>query len=323
MLDIVGKRAWFFLISGLILLPGIIALIIPPALTPGIEFTSGTVLDINFTEAVSEEDIRAQLNDLDHTEALIQKTGSRSAFIRTDLLEEAVLDTDGTVLKKSERSLIEEALSENVSAIESTRIDSVSPIVARETVRNAIIVVFLAAVGILVYVTWAFRRVPNPFRYGVAAIIALVHDMLLILGIFSILGKVINMEVNSMFIVGLLTVLGYSVNDTIVVFDRIRENVARNIDRPLPGIVNTSIMETIGRSLNTSATTLFVLLALLLFGGPTIRGLLLVLTIGVVVGTYSSIGIASQFLVIWDRGEIRPFLSKFIPFVKRAPAGGG
>ena len=322
-LDIVGKRAWFFLISGLILLPGIIALIIPPALTPGIEFTSGTVLDINFTEAVSEEDIRAQLNDLDHTEALIQKTGSRSAFIRTDLLEEAVLDTDGTVLKKSERSLIEEALSENVSAIESTRIDSVSPIVARETVRNASIVVFLAAVGILVYVTWAFRRVPNPFRYGVAAIIALVHDMLLILGIFSILGKVINMEVNSMFIVGLLTVLGYSVNDTIVVFDRIRENVARNIDRPLPGIVNTSIMETIGRSLNTSATTLFVLLALLLFGGPTIRGLLLVLTIGVVVGTYSSIGIASQFLVIWDRGEIRPFLSKFIPFVKRAPAAGG
>ena len=322
-MDIVGKRAWFFLISGLLLLPGIIALIIPPALKPGIEFTSGTVLDITFIEEISEKDIRTQLNDLGHTEALIQKTGSRSAFIRTDLLKEAVLDGVGAVLEPSERSLIEEALTENVSAIEATRIDSVSPIVARETVRNAIIVVFLAAVGILFYVTWAFRRVPNPFRYGVAAIVALLHDILLILGIFSILGKVINVEVNSMFIVGLLTVLGYSVNDTIVVFDRIRENVARNIDRPLPGIVNTSIMETLGRSLNTSATTLFVLLALLLFGGPTIRGLLLVLSIGVVAGTYSSIGIASQFLVIWDRGELRPFFSKFIPFVKRAPAGGG
>ena len=319
-MDIVGKRGWFFLISALIILPGVISLIIPPALRPGIEFTSGTVLDITFVDPVSEEQIRTELNRLDHPEALIQKTGTRSAFIRTNLLEEAVLDSGGTVIQRSDQSLIEEALTENVSAIESTRIDSVSSIVARETVRNAVIVVLLAAVGILVYVTWAFRRVPNPFRYGVAAILALVHDMLLIIGIFSILGKVINMEVNSMFIVGLLTVLGYSVNDTIVVFDRIRENVARNIDRPLLGVVNASILETIGRSVNTSATTLFVLMALLLFGGPTIRGFLLVLTIGVIVGTYSSICIASQFLVMWERGEIRPFLGKFLPFLRRAPA---
>ena len=188
---------------------------------------------------------------------------------------------------------------------------------ARETIRNAIIAVIVASIGILAYVTWAFRAIPNPFRYGVAAIVALVHDMVLIIGIFSILGKAIDMEVNSMFIVGLLTVLGYSVNDTIVVFDRIRENVARNIDRPLPGVVNTSINETVGRSLNTSFTTLFVLLALLLFGGPTIRGF--------PDGTghrsggrhYSSVAIASQFLVIWEQGEIRRTLRALRPWGRR------
>ena len=157
----------------------------------------------------------------------------------------------------------------------------------------------------MMYVWYAFRRVPKAYRYGVCAILALVHDLLLILGIFSILGKTIGMEVNSMFIVGLLIVAGYSVNDTIVVFDRIRENVTRHPDRGLGPLVNLSIMETLGRSLNTSFTTLFVLIAMLLIGGPSIRGLLLVVAIGVVVGTYSSVFIASQFLVIWDRGEVR------------------
>ena len=307
-MDIVAKRSWFFLFSALIILPGIIALIIPPALKPGIEFTSGTVMNITFTEKIDVPDIRDELTRLGHSEALIQKTGERDVFIRTDVLEQEQLDrTDGPVTcgNCSEQAFIVTVLGQTVAAVEATEIDTVSPIVARETVRNAIIVVVLAAFGILVYVTWAFRRIPNPFRYGVAAIVALVHDLLLIIGIFSILGKVMNMEVNSMFIVGLLTVLGYSVNDTIVVFDRIRENVARNVDRPLPGLVNASIMESIGRSLNTSLTTLFVLLALLLFGGETIRGFLLVLAIGVVVGTYSSIGIASQFLVLWEQGQLR------------------
>ena len=191
-----------------------------------------------------------------------------------------------------------------------TRVEfaSVSPIVAAETVINAIYAVIAASVFILLYVWYAFRRVPKAYRYGVSAILALIHDVIFVLGVFSILGKVIDMEVNSMFIVGVLIVAGYSVNDTIVVFDRIRENVVRHPDRPLDAIVNLSIMDTIGRSLNTSFTTLFVLLAMLLIGGPSIRGLLLVVAIGVVVGTYSSIFIASQFIVIWERGEIRTLL---------------
>jgi preprotein translocase subunit SecF len=313
-LDIVGKRAWFFLVSAVVILPGLISLMIPPALKPGIDFTSGSALDVTFTRSVSETDIRNVLTRLGHSEAVIQKTGGRAVFIRTEVLEQDVVLEDGT--ETSEQAIIRDALHDEVAPIEFASFDSVSSLVARETVRNAIIVVALAAVGILIYVTWAFRRIPNPFRYGVAAVVALVHDMLLIIGIFSILGKVINIEVNSMFIVGLLTVLGYSVNDTIVVFDRIRENVARNVDRPMLGVVNTSIMESLARSFNTSFTTLFVLLALLLFGGPTIRPFLLVVAIGVVIGTYSSICIASQFLVMWEQGEIR----RALRFLRLAPS---
>ena len=312
MINIVGKRRWFFLISSLLILPGVISLIIPPALKPGIEFTSGTALNITFTEPLSkagitEDDIRQVLDDLGHTEALIQKTGQRSVFIRTNVLEEEERAQDGTLIRASEQTLIEERLGDR-APIESREVDTVSAIVARETVRIAIIAVVVASLFILIYITWAFRSIPNSFRYGVSAILAIVHDMLLIIGIFSILGKAINLEVNFMFVVGLLTVLGYSVNDTIVVFDRIRENVSRNVERPLAGLVNNSIMESMGRSLNTSFTTLFVLLALLLIGGPTIRGFLMVLAIGVVVGTYSSIFIASQFLVDWEQGELRKVL---------------
>ena len=143
-----------------------------------------------------------------------------------------------------------------------------------------------------------------------SALLALAHDLLIILGVFSILGRVINLEVNSMFIVGLLIVAGYSVNDTIVVFDRIRENVSRHPDRDLASTVNLSIMESMGRSLNTSITTLVVLLAMIFIGGTSIRELLLVLAIGAVAGTYSSIFIASQYLVMWDRGEIGRFFRR-------------
>ena len=306
-MDIVGNRRWYFLISALLLLPGIISLIVPPALRPGIDFTSGTAITIVADRPLSEADLRTVFTDLGHPEALIQKTGSTTAFVRTDVLGEGVVQPDGTPV--SELSLMEEELMERLG-IDVQEVDTVSSIVAAETVVYAIILVIIAAGGILVYVTWAFRSIPNSFRYGVAAIVALVHDLLLIVGIFSILGKVMGLEVNAMFIVGLLTVMGYSVNDTIVVFDRIRENVARNVDRPLAGVVNASIMESMGRSLNTSMTTTFVLLALLLFGGATLREFLVVLIIGVLIGTYSSIFIASQFLVAWDRGEIRKVLSK-------------
>ena len=316
MIDIVGKRGWYFLISALIILPGLISLIVPPGwaswesgLNPGIDFTSGSVLQVSFAADVTEQHVHERMVQLGHSEALIQKTGSNTFFIRTKLLKEPV----GDLL--SEREVVERDLEEFL-ALERDKVkfDSVSPIIAGETVINAFYAILAASVFILLYIWYAFRRVPKSYRYGVAAILALVHDVVIVIGIFSILGKVLDIEVNSMFIVGVLIVAGYSVNDTIVVFDRIRENTIRFPDRPLAALVNTSIMDTVGRSLNTSFTTLFVLLALLLMGGPSIRGLLLVVAIGAVAGTYSSIFIASQFIVIWDRGE----LGKLIGRGKRA-----
>ena len=272
-------------------------------LKAGIDFNSGSVLSVTFDSAVTEDQIQESMGELGHSEALIQRVGSRGFLIRTTLLEQAVGDAP------SEREIIERDL-EKFLALDRSRVEfaSVSPIVASETVKNAFFAVIAASVFIMLYVWYAFCRVPKAYRYGVSAILALIHDVVFVLGVFSILGKVLGTEVNSMFIVGVLIVAGYSVNDTIVVFDRIRENVVRHPDRPLDLIVNLSIMDTIGRSLNTSFTTLFVLLAMLLIGGPSIRGLLLVVAIGTVVGTYSSVFIASQFIVIWDHGEVRKLL---------------
>jgi len=163
--------------------------------------------------------------------------------------------------------------------------------------------------GIFFYVWWAFRKVPRPIRYGLAAIVALVHDTLIVVGIFAILGYFLDTEVNTMFLIAILTVIGYSVNDTIVVFDKIRENVLTYTNRPFPEVVNLSISETMSRSLNTSFTLLVTLLALLLFGGATIREFLYVLIIGVIVGTYSSIAIATQVLVSWDQKTIGKLIS--------------
>ena len=308
--NIVSKRKWFVVISAVLLIPGIISLLIPPSLNLGLEFSSGSALELRFEEGVNftESQARDVLNAQGHPEAIIQRTGANGLLIRTSTLQEAAGDIP------SEQSSIRQALTEAIGPIdpEGFSFESVSPVVARETVIRTIWASVAAAIGILIYVTWAFRNVPHPFRYGVAAILALVHDVLIVMGIFSILGKVVGMEIDVIFMVGLLTIAGYSVNDTIVVFDRIRENVGRSInqDRPLETVVNTSLLESLARSLNTSITTMLVICALLLIGGATIRPFLLVLASGVVIGTYSSIFVASQFLVMWERGELRRLLPR-------------
>lgn len=304
MLNIVGKRGWYFVFSALLIIPGLLSMIAPPGwasggsgLRPGIDFTSGSVLNIAFTEPVETAEVRAVLAEQGHPAALVQSVSDRAVLIRTRVLEEAF----GS--QASERQRIQDALESAIAPIAASGVDTVSPIVAEETVRNTFLALLVASAFILIYIWYAFRRVPRAYRYGIAAVVTLVHDTLIVLGVFSILGRAIGMEVNSMFIVGILTVAGYSVNDTIVVFDRIRENAIRVPDRALEETVNLSIIESVGRSVNTSFTTLLVLLAMLLIGGAAIRELLLVVAIGVVVGTYSSIFIAAQFLVIWERKE--------------------
>ena len=304
-MDFVGKRFWFFLISLLVITPGVIFLIIAPGLRPGIDFTGGSSMTLQFQESssVTQQEMREALSNHGYSESTVQNLGNNSFFVRTKQLDEEAKDSlvEGLTTSLAPGS---------VNVLQG--FDLVSPVVAQETVLNAFWAVLAAAVGIFFYVWWAFRNVPSPFRYGLAAIAALLHDATIVVGIFAILGEVLQMEVNTMFLIALLTVIGYSVNDTIVVFDKIRENVLIYANRPFPEIVNLSIAETLGRSINTSFTLLVTLLALILFGGATIREFLIVLLIGVVVGTYSSIAVASQILVTWEQKGIA------LPFGKKA-----
>ena len=376
-MDFAGKRKWFFLVSLLVILPGMVFLAPPiDGLKAGLDFTGGSSITLLFSEGVDQEDVRTVMGDLEHPDAIVQGLGDNTYFIRTkelsteeknvvvagvnEVLEPSFTsvgrtDADGRVTltlpsgsdgvtiraesgERTGRLLVDTddvtssgeldmslepgpnegevvlAVGDGapvanvlvtIGGVEVIAFDGVSPSVAEETVRNAFFAVLLAAVGIFLYVWWAFRNVPSPFRYSAAAIVALLHDTAIVVGIFAILGELLDVEVNLMFMIALLTVIGYSVNDTIVVFDRLRENVLNYPNRTLTDNVNVSISETISRSLNTSLTLLFTLLALLLLGGSTIREFLLVLLIGVVVGTYSSVGIASQMLVAWDQGDFR------------------
>ncbi len=304
MMDIVGKRFWFFLISVLVLVPGIVSLIIF-GLKPGVDFSSGTAMTLSLEKPMELGLLRQEFARLGYDKAMIQRTKEEAFFVR---LREISLE---------EREKLIDGLAENTGS-KVTVLDyySVSPIIGMETVRNAAIAVIIASIGILLYISWAFRRMPKPLRWGTCAIVALLHVVAVIMGIFSILGWVRGVEVDALFITGVLAVVGYSVNNIVVVFDRIRENISKGISRNFEVTVNSSILETLSRSLNTSLTTLLVIVALYLFGGVTIRYFVLVLLIGVVAGTYSSLCNAGQLLVVWEKGEWGRFVS-WLPFTRR------
>lgn len=313
MLNLVSKRHWFYLISVLALIPGAISLMIPPRLQPGIEFTAGTTFSFRAAEATTAEDVRGVMSELGFDEAIVQRTGENQFLIRTEEIEGASQTPPVGPALPSEREEIELRLQEAVGGFldpegnpttQFTEFSSVSAAVSRDIARNSAIAVGLASLAILLYISYAFRNVPNSVRYGSSAIIAMLHDVILVIGVFSILGKVFGTEINTFFITGLLTVVGFSVHDSIVVFDRIRENVARGNIRSFPDAVNHSLLQTMGRSFNTSLTLIFAILALILLGGETMRDFLLVLLIGVSTGTYSSVFIASMFLVSWQQGDI-------------------
>jgi preprotein translocase subunit SecF len=311
--NFVGKRHWFIISSLLVIAIGLISLFMPNGLNPGLEFTGGSSMTLEFDRQVAQDELRISLAELEHPDAVIQRVGEDSYFVRTVTLSET---SSG---ETSEREKILQGLQDKLDVnVRNVDYFSISPSIATETVRNAIIIVGTSAIAILFYITWAFRRIPSPFRYGFAAILALIHDVLIVVGLFSILGRFFGLEVNAMFIAGILTIIGYSVHDTIVVFDRIRETLGRNVIRDLDVAINVSIEDTLARSLNTSLTMLFTILALMLFGGSTIVDFLVVLLIGIVVGTYSSICIASQILLVWENEEMGKIFRKFpIPFVSR------
>ncbi len=298
MFDITGKRFKFFLISGLIILAGIVSLL-TFGLKSGIEFSSGSILTVTFEGEVSNAQVKQEITSLGYANVIVQSTGKGEFLVRTH------------ELSGEEKTSIEDALTRKFGVLSETEFYSVSPIVAAETAQNAVIAVVVATIGILLYVTWAFRRMPKPFHYGTCAIIALVHDALVALGVFSILGGILNWQVNLMFITGILAVIGYSVNNTVVIFDRIRENLKMGASADFETVVNNSLVETLGRSINTSLTTLIVVLALLLFVGASIQNFVVVLIIGIIAGTFSSVCIAPTLLVVWDKGEWGRFIRWF------------
>jgi preprotein translocase subunit SecF len=316
MIDFVGKRPLFYLISLMFVLPGIVSLALPNGLRRGIEFTSGTSFAVAFQNPVTQDELRQALVELGHPEARIQQTTVGRLLVRTDLIEGSGDAPAFGPAAPSEREDLESALQDRFGPLVDSdgnptgrflEFSSVSPSVSSDITRNAAFAVVAAAVAILLYVTLSFISVPSPFRYGAAAIIALGHDVVIVLGITSILGRIFNFEVDTLFITAMLTIVGFSVHDTIVVFDRIRENIRRaesaGFRPPLSAAVNASLNQTLARSLNTSLTAILVLVALILLGGETIRDFVTIMALGIIVGTYSSVFIASQLLVSWDEGD--------------------
>jgi len=305
MIDFVGKKHWFFLVSAILIISGVISLAVF-GLKWGIDFSSGTEINWQFEKAVDEGQLRQELADLGYSTASVQanKDVVGQFFIRLPTISPDQYDQ----LKAG----LEAALATNVTE-SGSGISTVSATIALATVRNTVIAVIIASLGILLYISWAFRKMPKPFRWGICAILALLHDLIIVVAIFSILGWAAGVEVDSLFIAGVLAIVGVSVNNIVVVFDRIRENLKRGVSGDFEVVANCGIMESVGRSLNTGLATLFVIVALYLLGGATIRNLILALLVGITTGIYSSLCIAGQLLVVWEKGE----WSALLPWPKR------
>ena len=264
-------------------------------------FSTDTSVEVEvwFPADVTQEQVREALSAVGQADARVQPTEAQTFKIR---LQEG--DDGDTAALRGEALA---ALEADVGPIAVLQSDLVSGVLSSEIARDAGIAVAVAAVAILIYISLAFRRLPKPLLYGVATLVALAHDVTIVTGIFAILGQAAGYEVNAMFVTALLAVIGYSVNDTIVVFDRIRELLLEGRGG-IRETVNAAITQTLGRSLNTSITLIVALIALFLIGGVTIRPFVLVLLVGAVAGTYSSIAVASQIVVLWEEGSIRRWL---------------
>lgn len=295
MIDLVGKRWLFFLISAIIIIPGLISLIIPPGLQLGVDFTGGTLWEVKFDKPVATQALLDALASHGYADSVIQAGEGNSFLIRAkEIRPDLPIKTE-----------IANDLRSRFGAMTELSFQSVGPTVGNEVWQRSIEAIALVSLGILLYLSWAFRRVQHPYVYGICAIVALLHDALVVLGVFSILGRFFHIEVDSLFVTALLTVIGFSVHDTIVVFDRVRENSIRHLGETFPSIVNHSLLQTLGRSVTTSLTVLFTLSALALFGGSSTRMFAVALLVGIVSGTYSSIFNASMLLVVWETGELR------------------
>lgn len=306
MTDIVGKRYWYFLISALIIFPGLIAMLISivrfgSPLRLSIDFTGGTLMELAFEQPVLPGEVRQIFVEHGYGDTMVQTTlDAKTVLIRSKELEEG------------EKAKIQAELAAKFGPLTELRFDQVGPTVGREVTRSATIAIAAAALVIMGFIVFAWRKVPNALRYGICATAATLHDVLVTTGAFSILGLLLGWEADALFLTAMLTVTGYSVQDTIVVFDRIRENIPKRRGEPYELIVNRSLLETLHRSLATQLNAIFILVAILFFGGVTIRQFIATLLIGLISGTYSSIFTAVPLLVVWEKGEIGSFFRRLL-----------
>lgn len=288
---IIQRSRYIFVFTTLLIVGSVISIILF-GLNLGMDFTGGTLQEIEFKTKVEISQLKSEMNDLDLGNAQIQSSGDNGYLIRMQYISSE---------KHNEQI---DRFHEKFGEFEEKRFETIGPTIGNELKQKSVWAVVIVIFVIIAYIAYTFRKVSGPissWKYGVCAIIALVHDITITVGIFSLLGYYNHVEIDTLFITAILTILGYSVNDTIVVFDRIRENIFQQRDEAFPDLVNRSVNETIPRSLNVSITTSFVLFAIYIFGGDSIHYFILALMIGIIAGTYSSIFIASPMLVFWQK----------------------
>ena len=291
-MNILGKRYFFFGVSLILIIPGLIILL-TGGLPLSIDFTGGSLLEVSFTNQSPEPaEIIALYEDANIKDVQVQTSETGSYIIRSEFLENDVRDAVLT------------AMTENITEPTVIRFDSVGPSIGEQVTSRGAMAVAVASVLVVLFIAWSFRGVQNAFRYGISAILAMLHDVAIIFSVTAFGALFFGWEINSLFLTALLTVIGFSMQDSIVVFDRIRENT--NIHRRLEyeRLVNHSIIQTLQRSINTQLMTVeFLLLALAMFGGVTLQEFAVVLLVGLMSGTYSSIFIAAPILVVWENKE--------------------
>lgn len=283
-------KVFYFVFSLLLIIPGLYYLTVS-GLKLGIDFTGGALLEYKFERSIDIEDLKQYLTLNGIEVGQIITSGDNTYIVRTKPIDQEKVNN------------IKRSLSEKYGNVEARREENVGPVIGNELKRKSLLAVLVASLAIVAYISFSFRKVPKPtssWRFGLAAIVALLHDVLIVVGAFAIFGAIFKVEIDTLFITALLTIIGFSVHDTIVVFDRIRENLTKNIGRKFGDVANLSVIQTMGRSLNTSLTVVFVLLALLLFGGEAIKWFVVALLIGIISGTYSSIFNATAMLVWWE-----------------------
>jgi len=289
-MNIVSNRKIWFALSGALVVASIVC-VLTIGIRFGIDFTGGSLLEVTVQEGVTAQDVRTQMSDAGYSNLSIQNSGEQGLIIRTeDLTEE-------------EHQTLLSVLNDKVGVVEELRFDSIGPVVGDELRRTATTGIVVTLLLIALYIAWSFRKVTEPvasWKYGFLTILAAFHDVIITVGAFSVLGYFYGWEIGTAFVAAILTILGYSINDTVVVFDRTRENLLKRVGDTFEETVEVSIEQTITRSINTSLTTILALLAIFLFGGDSTRPFALALIIGIGTGTYSSIFLASPLLVTWE-----------------------